>query len=993
VTGSDTPRPDQDTHSSPRATKTPGKISRTFGRYRIIRRLGKGGMGTVFLAMDTQLEREVALKIPQFESDDDHELLERFYREARAAATLNHPNLCPVHDVGEVDGIHYLTMAFIEGRSLSDLVRPGEPLAADEAVAIVQKLALGMAEAHEKGIVHRDLKPSNISMNQRGEPVVMDFGLARRNNSDDARLTKSGAVIGTPAYMPPEQIKGDFDAIGPCCDIYSLGVILYELLTGEIPFDGPIAAVLGQVLTQEPPPPSQFRPDLDPRLEAVCLKMMAKDIFDRHQSMADVASDLALSPQAALDAKSKNTSAAGKQKESVPTVTDSKSTQHTQELDQRKKQIESLLEQCEYAPAIDLLEKMAAVKSPKLAKYSRWAHQQLPKAKRGPEEMRESSAAMQRTAADLFDRHDYDQAAEILQQVPKKYRSPEARKLLRECLDLQEEIDVLQADIEQAEAINRYGDLMPTVKRLLQVKPNDRRAKRLLKELKTYGKGGNMRFGGRRDQRFDAAGSTFSPAKAVLFVVIPLVLFGVVSWAIVIYMRSNNQPNKTGNPSAKNPVEDTSDVSDLVADGDPNNMVQGAEKWTSLFNETNHAGWNTAKFNGAGEVTIADGQVILEIGSPFSGVNYVGKIPRINYEVELDAMRVSGNDIFCGLTFPVKKDACSLILGGWGGGVCGLSSIDGLDASENETSNNMKFKNGRWYHVRLRVGADRIQAWIEGKEIIQQDITGRQLTVRSEIEPSKPFGLAAFKTKARFRNLRIRFIKELPFSPTTSADTTVDLFNGRDLTGWSVGYLRYTKDKSPKRWGIDKTAKVLRSVGGDQDHLITDDEFENYTLDLEWRFTRGYKSGPNGTGVIVHSPGTSTELDPDGFEVDLRFAEISALIETRSKIVESGGQGMMGTGCIIAYGESITNHSGSANGLVGENNRRHLDWLEPPKIASIYSWNRLSITAVDDQLLVRINDKLVNKAWNLSRQKGRICLRSQNAAVEFRNVTLKQHSN
>ncbi len=249
-------------------------------------------MGTVFLAMDTQLEREVALKIPQFESDDDHELLERFYREARAAATLNHPNLCPVHDVGEVDGIHYLTMAFIEGRSLSDLVRPGEPLAADEAVAIVQKLALGMAEAHEKGIVHRDLKPSNISMNQRGEPVVMDFGLARRNNSDDARLTKSGAVIGTPAYMPPEQIKGDFDAIGPCCDIYSLGVILYELLTGEIPFDGPIAAVLGQVLTQEPPPPSKFRPDLDPRLEVICLKMMAKQIEDRYGSMREAATAL-----------------------------------------------------------------------------------------------------------------------------------------------------------------------------------------------------------------------------------------------------------------------------------------------------------------------------------------------------------------------------------------------------------------------------------------------------------------------------------------------------------------------------------------------------------------------------------------------------------------------------------------------------------------------------------------------------------------------------
>ena len=117
----------------------------------------------------------------------------------------------------------------------------------------------------------------------------MDFGLARLNNSGDARLTKSGAVIGTPAYMPPEQIKGDVDAIGPGCDIYSLGVILFELLTGEIPFDGPIAAVLGQVLTQEPPPPSSFRPGLDLRLEAICLKMMAKQREDRYDSMYDVA--------------------------------------------------------------------------------------------------------------------------------------------------------------------------------------------------------------------------------------------------------------------------------------------------------------------------------------------------------------------------------------------------------------------------------------------------------------------------------------------------------------------------------------------------------------------------------------------------------------------------------------------------------------------------------------------------------------------------------
>jgi formylglycine-generating enzyme required for sulfatase activity/predicted Ser/Thr protein kinase len=279
-------------------------MPRNFGRYRVIRLLGKGGMGTVFLADDTQLERQVALKVPQFSADDGEEVLERFYREARAAATLNHPNLCPVYDVGEIDGIHYLTMAYIDGRPLSDSLRPGQPMSVDIAVSTVCKLARAMAEAHEKGIVHRDLKPSNIFVNQRGEPVVMDFGLARRNDSQDARLTKTGAVLGTPAYMSPEQIKGEVDAIGPCCDIYSLGVILYELLTGELPFDGPIVSVLGQVLTQEPLPPSSIRTDLDPRLEAVCLKMMAKNCDDRYGSMNEVT--------AALETAIKKSSSVGK---------------------------------------------------------------------------------------------------------------------------------------------------------------------------------------------------------------------------------------------------------------------------------------------------------------------------------------------------------------------------------------------------------------------------------------------------------------------------------------------------------------------------------------------------------------------------------------------------------------------------------------------------------------------------------------------------------
>ena len=273
----------------PRAS-TSADLSGTFGRYRIIRKLGQGGMGAVYLAEDPELDRRVALKVPHFAAAND-EILARFYREAKAAATIEHPNVCPIFDVGEVKGIHYVTMAYIEGRPLSDLLRDGKPLPQRPSAAVVRKLAVALQEAHAKGVIHRDLKPANIMINRRKEPVVMDFGLARRADKD-IQLTQDGALIGTPAYMPPEQVKGDVKAMGPACDIYSLGVILYQMLTGQLPFQGHVMAVLAQVLTEEPRPPSHLRPDLDPPLEAICRKAMTKDPAARYGTMAEFASAL-----------------------------------------------------------------------------------------------------------------------------------------------------------------------------------------------------------------------------------------------------------------------------------------------------------------------------------------------------------------------------------------------------------------------------------------------------------------------------------------------------------------------------------------------------------------------------------------------------------------------------------------------------------------------------------------------------------------------------
>jgi WD40 repeat protein/predicted Ser/Thr protein kinase len=271
----------------------PKNLPAPFGRYRLLKLLGQGGMGTVYLAHDSQLDRSVALKIPLISEEEGQQHLERFYREARAAAALHHPNICPVHDVGEIDGLPYMTMAYIDGKPLADFAAGPKPLAPRQCALLVRKLALALAEAHKRGVIHRDLKPSNVMIDKRSEPVVMDFGLARRARSGDPRLTQLGSLLGTPSYMPPEQVSGDPDAMGPASDIYSLGVVLYELLAGRLPFEGDIMALLSHVLLDEPPPPSQFRAGIDPELEGICLKAMAKKIPDRYASMTDFAGALA----------------------------------------------------------------------------------------------------------------------------------------------------------------------------------------------------------------------------------------------------------------------------------------------------------------------------------------------------------------------------------------------------------------------------------------------------------------------------------------------------------------------------------------------------------------------------------------------------------------------------------------------------------------------------------------------------------------------------
>jgi serine/threonine-protein kinase len=253
--------------------------------------LGRGGMGVVYRARHLPLGRLVALKMALAGSCAGPNERERFRREAEAVAALRHPNVVQVYDVGDADGRSYYTMELMEGGSLASKLS-GAPQTARHAAALLATLAGAVQAAHEAGVVHRDLKPGNVLLTADGTPKVADFGLARRLDADE-RLTLSGAVIGTPSYTAPEQARGDRGAVGPRTDVYALGAILYECLTGRPPFHaGTAAATLQQVVADDPVPPRRLNPSVPRDLETVCLKCLHKEPRLRYASAAELANDL-----------------------------------------------------------------------------------------------------------------------------------------------------------------------------------------------------------------------------------------------------------------------------------------------------------------------------------------------------------------------------------------------------------------------------------------------------------------------------------------------------------------------------------------------------------------------------------------------------------------------------------------------------------------------------------------------------------------------------
>jgi len=264
-------------------------IDKTISHYKILEKIGEGGMGVVYKAEDTKLKRTVALKFLPPEMMRDKESKGRFIQEAQAAAALSHPNICIVYEIDEADGHNFIAMEYIEGQSLKEKIASG-PVGIDEALDIVGQIAEGLGEAHQKGIVHRDIKPANIMLTQRGQAKIMDFGLAKLEWGVD--LTKTATIMGTVAYMSPEQAQGE--KVDFRSDIWSLGAAFYEMLSGERPFKSAHdQAVIYSILNEDPKPVSDLRKEILPELEQLVHKCLAKVPNHRYKNMKALISDLA----------------------------------------------------------------------------------------------------------------------------------------------------------------------------------------------------------------------------------------------------------------------------------------------------------------------------------------------------------------------------------------------------------------------------------------------------------------------------------------------------------------------------------------------------------------------------------------------------------------------------------------------------------------------------------------------------------------------------
>ena len=261
------------------------------GKYEIVGVLGQGGMGVVYRARDPRIGRDVAIKTLTEGFSGESDMLKRFYQEAGHTGNLRHPNIVTVYDFGDENGLPYIVMEFLDGQPLDTIIRAREPLHLSAKLDIMEQVCAALGYAHLQGMIHRDVKPANVIVQRDGLVKLLDFGIARTGQQTaDKNMTRTGTLVGTPAYMAPERLRGDpFDGRS---DIFSAGVVLYQLLSGALPFDAEYPAILHQILQEEPPPLGKYLASYPPQLDQVIARALAKEPLDRYAHAGDMAADL-----------------------------------------------------------------------------------------------------------------------------------------------------------------------------------------------------------------------------------------------------------------------------------------------------------------------------------------------------------------------------------------------------------------------------------------------------------------------------------------------------------------------------------------------------------------------------------------------------------------------------------------------------------------------------------------------------------------------------
>lgn len=527
-----------------RETLGPGRVevetasefsSRMLGRYQLLRPLGEGAMGSVYLAQDTTLDRRVALKIPKKPATGQPEFLARFTREARAAAGLKHPAICSVFDAGEIDGTAYITMDYIDGVPLSRHIGTPSLSSIESCLRVIRAIADAVAHAHSRGVIHRDLKPGNILLDDHLNPYVTDFGLARRESSEDgSRLTQEGLLIGTPAYMSPEQVRGEQSQVGPLSDLYSLGVILFEMLTSRLPFDGSVPEMLAKVLRDAPPVPSRLRKDIPESIDDLILKLLQKAPAQRIQSASRVIE--------AIDQILKTLPSAASKKNPAKAADQTKQASSPYEM--QKAHLEIMIQKGQYATAIAELEKLALEKSPGAKNVAEWAQKSLPAVRAEARSLNaEGIAALLRTAEQMFSAFDYVGCIQLIEDVPALKRTDAMESLLQKAQRREALAEQLLEQIREKERQQDIDGLENLVQKLIRIKPGNSTAKRLVAAFSTYGSTALPR----RKYHFEKGRLQPMPEASLfgrwigLSLLVGALSFFSVSCYVIFYLKSGNQ--------------------------------------------------------------------------------------------------------------------------------------------------------------------------------------------------------------------------------------------------------------------------------------------------------------------------------------------------------------------------------------------------------------------------------------------------------------------